>query len=86
MSTRRKEWRSQRNSKVRRRRLRRLFEKYNGRCALCNHPVELEGAQSPDKATVDHVIPLCAGGEDNWDNWQLACNECNNKKGGEIAS
>jgi 5-methylcytosine-specific restriction endonuclease McrA len=31
--------------------------------------------------TVDHVVPISRGGEDNWDNLVCACVDCNNKKG-----
>ncbi|MGC9329624.1 MAG: HNH endonuclease [Candidatus Hinthialibacter sp.] len=45
------------------------------RCQYC-------GVQhSPDKLTLDHVIPLSRGGKDVWSNVVTACKKCNHRKG-----
>lgn len=31
--------------------------------------------------TIDHVIPRCKGGSDEWDNLATCCSKCNRKKG-----
>ena len=31
--------------------------------------------------TIDHVLPLSAGGSDDADNWALACRNCNERRG-----
>jgi 5-methylcytosine-specific restriction endonuclease McrA len=36
---------------------------------------------SPNQATVDHVVPLSKGGMERLDNMQLMCRRCNQAKG-----
>lgn len=52
-----------------------------GRCIHCNTRVYV-GVSGWTQATVEHINPLCAGG-DNTDprNLALACQRCNNEKG-----
>lgn len=47
----------------------------NPLCDYCRSPIAF------DRATVDHVVPLSAGGKDGPSNWALACRACNVKKG-----
>lgn len=35
---------------------------------------------SPDKLTMDHVVPLSRGGKSTKNNLVTACKECNNRK------
>lgn len=35
---------------------------------------------SPDMFSIDHIIPLAAGGKTSLDNLALSCQRCNNKK------
>ena len=39
------------------------------------------GKLSNDYPSMDHIIPLVKGGYHTWDNVQLVCRGCNNKKG-----
>lgn len=45
---------------------------FNGRCAYCG--------KVTDKATVEHMIPLCRGGEAALSNVVPACWDCNRAK------
>jgi len=36
---------------------------------------------SPDRITIDHVMPRSRGGKDTWTNLVAACVPCNNRKG-----
>lgn len=40
--------------------------------------------KSIDEPTIDHVIPLCRGGENTVDNMQTLCKKCNEEKAGKI--
>ena len=45
-------------------------------CRLCKQSaVELE---------VDHIVPVCQGGQDTLDNLQALCKTCNRSKGGKL--
>lgn len=50
-----------------------LFERYEGRCAVCGQQVEagLRGLQA------DHKVPLVRGGGEELSNWQPLCVDCN---------
>lgn len=45
----------------------------NGRCAYC---------PSTENLTLDHIVPLCRGGQHAPGNLQAACAACNSSKGG----
>lgn len=51
-----------------------LYNKADGRCQLCGRKILFESM------TLDHVIPLKMGGEDNVNNLQIACEICNSSK------
>lgn len=55
--------------------LRDVFAEYNGCCAGCGSPLDIE---------YDHVQPRRAGGSDSSDNMQLLCHHCNNAKNGTV--
>lgn len=69
--------------------LTKLYKRDNGRCYICGCSCDYEDHQviggafvvGPSYPTVEHVIPLCKGGTDSWDNVKLACHSCNSKKG-----
>jgi 5-methylcytosine-specific restriction endonuclease McrA len=48
---------------------------YNHCCAACGSPMDLE---------VDHVHPRNAGGTDTFENLQILCHHCNNRKNGVV--
>lgn len=51
-------------------------------CQLCFDPVDLTlTSPHPDSPSIDHVVPLAAGGSDTPDNVQLAHRWCNTSKG-----
>ena len=47
----------------------------DGRCAYCGKAIPISAA------TVDHVQPICQGGESTWDNLVTCCISCNQRKG-----
>lgn len=47
----------------------------------CHRQLELRKTSSKRYATLDHVVPLAAGGRTNWSNLVVACYECNHDKG-----
>ena len=65
------------------RRIRQLMDKYEARCAYCSAPVLRRPilAERWRQATIDHDIPLSAGGTWAWENLVLACYRCNQRKG-----
>lgn len=66
-----------------------LIERYDGICQACGEKVDLTdisydenghactGAKYPTK---DHIVPIVRGGKTTWDNVQLLCKGCNNRK------
>lgn len=48
-----------------------IKREYKFRCACCKRRVKL---------TIDHIVPLCKGGEDSKQNVQPLCMACNQKK------
>lgn len=63
----------------------RLFERDKGICWICGMPCDLKDYKITKKAkvcgdnypSIDHVIPVCAGGLDSWENVRLAHRKCN---------
>lgn len=45
----------------------------NHKCARCYAPLD-------DTSDSDHIIPLCAGGGNTFDNYQLLCLPCHRRK------
>lgn len=45
------------------------------RCTYCDCQIIDDGYE------IDHMIPICRGGEDNYKNKTLSCRSCNQKKG-----
>lgn len=59
-------------------------------CALCGKICDPNDhswsvSTGPLHPSIDHIIPLHRGGGDNWENVQIACMECNSRKGDKIA-
>lgn len=65
--------------------LQRLYIRDKGECYLCGkHLVLNEDYNRLDAPTIEHVIPICKGGTNTWDNVKLACRKCNDAKGTNV--
>jgi 5-methylcytosine-specific restriction endonuclease McrA len=54
--------------------------RFGGRCVYCS--IEVVGEHNhPRQASVDHVMPVVAGGSDDPENLVLSCRSCNSRKG-----
>lgn len=55
-------------------------------CGICSTPVNML-LRRPDRwsPTIDHVVPISAGGDDTRANVQLAHFGCNSRKGAKVA-
>lgn len=57
-----------------------LFNRENGRCAICK--CDLTGVIALGKKIhIDHIIPISSGGTNDPTNLQILCDDCNLKKG-----
>jgi hypothetical protein len=59
----------------------RVWDRDGWHCWYCGQPIAPAKYGVPNRAVVDHQIPLSQGGEDNDANLVAACNACNAKKG-----
>jgi 5-methylcytosine-specific restriction endonuclease McrA len=64
-----------------------IWKAENGRCRLCSKqtidpttPRKLKPAKRDAWASLDHILPLSAGGTHTWSNAQLLCYPCNSGK------
>jgi len=53
-----------------------VYDRDHGDCAYCGRKILFQ------EATLDHVIPLSAGGASTWENLVNCCAPCNQRKGG----
>lgn len=53
-----------------------LWEEATGHCIYCGKPVRLEEME------VDHIVPLCLGGDNSYENKVCSCPSCNARKAG----
>jgi RNA polymerase sigma-70 factor (ECF subfamily) len=59
----------------------RMISEQNGRCCYCGKVLRLDvRARHPDRATIEHRIPLAAGGSSRSTNIAAACRNCNSRK------
>jgi 5-methylcytosine-specific restriction endonuclease McrA len=58
----------------------RLSEAQNHKCCWCGGPVT-EIRNRKDSSTIEHVVCRSKGGPDHPDNYAIACDDCNNKRG-----
>jgi 5-methylcytosine-specific restriction endonuclease McrA len=59
-----------------------VFERDKWRCHMCNRKVRKDVPYpSASFATLDHLIPLSAGGPHTYANIATACFPCNTRKG-----
>ena len=52
-----------------------IYKKYHGICQICGTEISYE------EMTIDHIIPLDAGGKNELANYQCTCRVCNSMKG-----
>lgn len=63
-----------------------IFERDRWACQLCGYVIDPEVKwPHPKSASLDHVVPLSRGGAHSRANTQLACLECNVRKGNRAA-
>lgn len=73
--------------RINKRQLRRDLFAENPNCPTCGRGMVLKfkGKKPPNTlATLDHIIPLIAGGSDQKENLQLICGRCNHEKDGYL--
>lgn len=58
----------------------RLAEAQNWKCCWCGCEC-IEQANKPHSATIEHVLPRSLGGENTWENYAMACGNCNHRRG-----
>jgi len=59
-----------------------MSEQQNHRCCYCGvRTTELSGKSY--SATLEHIIPTSCGGSDDPENYAMACNKCNSKRGNQ---
>lgn len=66
-----------------------VFYRDGGICRICGRTTDWSDNRyvfsGPTHPTIDHIVPLSRGGSHTWGNVQLACHECNSKKGSMVA-
>lgn len=60
-----------------------ILERWGWRCYLCERPITVgpQETTNPGALTLDHVVPITAGGRDTEDNLRPAHRACNEDKG-----
>jgi 5-methylcytosine-specific restriction endonuclease McrA len=58
--------------------LRRELRQDGATCYMCHRKLAIE------EITLDHVRPRSRGGDESDDNLKVACEPCNNRKGGRL--
>jgi hypothetical protein len=59
------------------------FSRFGGCCVYCGRAVAIPTRREvgrPDRAVMDHRIPVAGGGADSFANTVLSCHDCNAKK------
>jgi 5-methylcytosine-specific restriction endonuclease McrA len=61
-----------------------IFERDGWSCWLCGRGLDPDAPiNQPAAPTVDHVVPLAAGGPDTPANLRAACRSCNSRRGAQ---
>lgn len=64
-----------------------IAERDGFRCRLCHRRVRMDlRAPHPRSPSIDHIVPLAAGGDDTRTNVQLAHLSCNMAKGADVTA
>ena len=58
-----------------------LFEQQNGKCGICQEPMNEDQIHDGSYSHIDHIKPYSRGGRTDWDNAQLTHRACNQSKG-----
>lgn len=62
----------------------RLRKRDGDRCCYCEIVMDFAPGEGrafvPDRATIEHLVPISAGGTHTWDNVTLCCWQCNQRK------
>lgn len=58
----------------------RLAEAQNWKCCWCGDLCTPQ-RNKYNSATIEHVTPQSEGGADDWENYAMSCNRCNNARG-----
>lgn len=60
-----------------------LGAKQGNKCCYCHVTLtwQLKTPLKPTCATLEHIIPLAAGGANHFDNLAVSCNRCNGRRG-----
>jgi 5-methylcytosine-specific restriction endonuclease McrA len=63
-----------------------ILDRDNWKCKICNKNVHDDSKKphSPDKANIDHIIPISKGGNSEPSNLQTLCYKCNIKKSDKV--
>jgi len=70
------------NSAERRAVMDRMMTMQGGQCFYCEKPMRRDvRARHPDRATIEHRVPVSRGGSDRDGNVVAACRACNTRKG-----
>lgn len=51
-----------------------IYARYSGKCAICGNHVSFK------RFTIDHKLPVCKGGTNDFRNLQSVCYSCNKMK------
>lgn len=70
--------------KAYKRMIKRLSSEQNHRCCYCGKYTD-RIFNLADRPTIEHIIPSCMGGTDDYDNLAMACHKCNVYQGWRIS-
>lgn len=65
-----------------------LAEAQNWRCCYCNVECDRDDDRhwKGHSSTIEHVVELCRGGSDEWENLVMACFGCNDERGNKMSA
>jgi HNH endonuclease len=58
-----------------------VLERDSWRCHICNGEIDRSLTHGPDRASLDHVMPIAKGGSHTYDNVKASHWRCNHRKG-----